>query len=277
MGIGFRADRWRGRARICHGGDGLGTTNAVAALPGEGVAVVLLANLGQAQGLRSELLHAALSALTGEAPEVAPFFGAPAAVVEGRYRSTFWDVDVDLTVDDDGAMATVVAGATIPARPCVSRLVPRGDRRLEGAGGMFDGCDLVFETEPARFHGGLYPYTFERVGPLAAPPPPPDPGVSLEGRWSGTCESLLGEEPVHLALVGDGVHATLLHAEDAPLDAVNAAHGRVEGELSVDVPGLGEWRLFFRLVARSGVLEGDVIARGDFGEFRMPTRLARTG
>jgi CubicO group peptidase (beta-lactamase class C family) len=280
MGIGFRVDRWRGRLRIGHGGDGVGTTNLAAALPEEGAAFALLTNLGEGQALRSELGHAALCCLTGEPLERAPAPpGSPAgSPPEGRYRSTFWSIDVDLRGEGGAATASVAAGLVAPATPAVSRLVPLGGQRFEGAGGMFAGCELEFgvdETGRPCFYGGVYPFTFERTGDVPPPPGPPDSRLDPNGAWSGRCESPLGPVPVEIEVAGGAFRASLLTARSHAAETPHVAEGRVEGELSVSLPGLGAWRLFLRLEAHGGALLGLIHARGDSAEIRMPVRLER--
>jgi CubicO group peptidase (beta-lactamase class C family) len=171
MGLGFRVDRWRGRARIAQGGDGLGTTHVMAGLPEEGAAVVLLTNRSRADALRSELAHAALCALVGEDLRPPAPRSRPVAAPTGRYRSIDGEIEVELRAAADGTVATAAPCAGAPT-PWISRLAPLAERCFEGVGGMFGGCELVFEDDPLRFHGGLYPYTFEWVGPVSPTPPP---------------------------------------------------------------------------------------------------------
>jgi CubicO group peptidase (beta-lactamase class C family) len=276
MGLGFRVDRWRGRVRVGHGGDGVGTTNLVAALPEEGAAFALLTNLGGGQMLRSEVGHAALCWLTGEPIERTP--EEPSRLPEGRYRSTFWDFDVDLRHEEGMATATLAAGLIAPATPSVSRLVPLGGGRFEGAGGMFAGCEIQFEADEAGrpcFYGGVYPFTFERTGDVPARPGPPDLDLDLRGAWSGTCAGPLGTLPVEIDVAEHALRVSLLAARRAPAEAARIGAGRVEGELPVSLPGYGDWRLFLRLVGRDGALEGAIHARGAYGELRIPVRLER--
>jgi hypothetical protein len=81
--------------------------------------------------------------------------------------------------------------------------------------------------------------------------------------------------PVEIEVAGGAFRASLLTARSHAAETPHVAEGRVEGELSVSLPGLGAWRLFLRLEAHGGALLGLIHARGDSAEIRMPVRLER--
>jgi hypothetical protein len=143
---------------------------------------------------------------------------------------------------------------------------------------MFAGCEVELDAEPGpegapSFHGGIYPFTFERSGPVPEPPGPHDTNAELRGRWSGVSASPLGQVPVELEVEQGHFRATLLSVRSVAAEAARVGEGRVEGQLEVSLAALGDWVMFFRLVARGGALEGSIYARGAMGEFRFPIRL----
>jgi CubicO group peptidase (beta-lactamase class C family) len=282
MGLGFRVDRLEGRRLLCHGGDGVGYTNFLGGHPDEGVGVVLLTNSASAQGARSRIVQLALERALATAPAPARPVELPrsdSTAVEGRYRSTYWDIRVDVVPGSDGPEAHVSEGLVLADATLATRLEPLGELAFRGRDGMFHGFELHFERgaegRVERFFGGLYPFEFVREGEAELPTPPtPDPTMSLLGRFLGTTRSPFGPLPVELAIEApDRIRASLLGLQDAAVEQAHAAAGRVEGEFSVEVPDLGTFRIFVRLVASGRDLEGRCIARGEMGEFSMPTQL----
>ena len=285
MGLGFRVTQRRGRTLICHGGNGQGTTNLVAALPDRGsdrgCGVVLLSNLSSAERFRSVVGNAALALLEGARTAIAPG-SAPdpslEAPIHGRYRSTYWDNEVEVERAGDALRLVVRRAFVAPRREWSSRLEPLGSSRYLARGGMFDGFELEFESrgDATRFYGGVYPFCFERVGAVSQPVEV-DAAAELTGSWSGTCDSPLGPLPLFLEIEGpERATATALTADGAALEAFAAERGRVAGQLELDVPNLGRFTLFLRLAVRHGALCGPVHARGESGEFEMPTELHRS-
>lgn len=271
MGLGFRVDRFEGATRIGHGGDGLGTTNWIAALPERGVGFALLMNLSGAQSARSQIGTAALRLLMDARSAAPPRAPSAARPKPGRYRSGFWDIEIDVDSDAQGARCRVVDGLVMGLQRAESRLTPLGDGAFLGAGGWFDGFTLQLEGD--TLHGGLYPYSFERIGETPGLDAVDDDAI-LTGYWRGECASPLGPLALEIT-VRPGPTATLsiLTADGAPIDALCAAEGRLEGESAVEVAGFGAVTLFVRLEARGGGLVGRLHARGSFGEIGMPTEL----
>jgi len=280
MGLGFRVTPSNGRTLVCHGGDGTTFTDFIGMYPDERAGVALLINMGRAQSARSVIANAALRALLGE-PLVAE---APRAKGEdwprfsGRYASSFWGIDSVLTVDG-GAPAVSFEGAfSWRDEGEVSRLYREGGV-VRAIDGPFAGFDLSFSAPPGAppsFFGGLYPFRFDRVADVPRPPGPVDESADLAGAWRGTVRSPLGPVPVSLVIGGGSVAVSALSAHDAPLEELAIGRGRLTGRFDASVPGLGDFRVFLRLVAVDGKLAGKAYARYAFGEVPMPVELERT-
>jgi CubicO group peptidase (beta-lactamase class C family) len=276
MGLGFRVDNSDGRVRICHGGDGPGSTAFIGAYPEQGAGVALLINRGRADSARSTIGNAALAHLLGDVPPsdgARPIAGA--ARYAGAYESNFWGIKARVRADEGGLSLGVEGGTVAGAGGRTSRLEAAGEHCFLAREGFFDGWHLTFAPDAASFSGGLYPWMFKRTGDAPAVTHTlVDEAAELAGRWQGTVASPLGELPLALD-VSDGGLVTALTAHDEPLQAFRAERGRVEGEFDADVPGFGKFRVFLRLAALDGTLAGKTYARGDFGEFEMPTELRR--
>ena len=252
----------------------------IAALPEERVGVALLMNLRGAQTARTAIATTALRLLAQTGPRTSR--RAPAGrtkTLAGHYRPNFWDMDVDVYESGSG-LELVVRPGGILAADTASRLETIDAGRLLARGGMFDGLELVVDSSGAtpRISGGIYPFTFERTGD-AAPrrAPAPDPDLPLAGTWQGETRSPLGPLPVSLAIGTKGATIDLLTARGETLERYRESAGRVEGEFSLEVPTVGPFTVFVRLVAAGGRLTGPLYARGEFGEFPMATELERLG
>lgn len=171
MGLGFRVDRRRGRPFFCHAGDGFGFTTFIGGHPEERVGVALLMNTGGAQEARSTIIRAALDSVLSDSSSRSKTGGENAALLDGGYRSTYWGVRADVA-DDAGEPVVTTAQSAIAFAESVSRLTRSGGR-WRADGGMFDGCELDFDTtaNDRRFYGGLYPFEFvaDDTNPVALP------------------------------------------------------------------------------------------------------------
>jgi hypothetical protein len=282
MGLGFRVDSLDGRRLICHGGDGVGATVFVAALPGEKVGVALWTNLGKAQAARSTIGHAALRTLAGDCIGRAGRAAeqTPISKVSGRYESTFWGYVGEVAGADGGLTLSVDGGLGISGSN-VSILEPIDATRFRADGGMFDGFELEFEFAPngeaLAFHGGLYPYTFTRTGAIQpAREPAIDDSADLVGTWTGTLASPFGSLPATLVVLQErGAHIDAMNVRGERLRSFRADAGRLEGDFGVDLPNVGKFDVFLRLAASGGKLAGKAYARGAFGEVPMPVELER--
>ncbi|MER7504831.1 serine hydrolase domain-containing protein [Nonomuraea pusilla] len=101
-GLGWELQRWRGGVVAAHDGSTPGQAASLRAVPGAGVAAVLLTNGGDPDPLRSGLLHPLVEELAGlraPAPPAPPSPPLPvdAARYTGRYVSDVvtWDVEAD--------------------------------------------------------------------------------------------------------------------------------------------------------------------------------------
>jgi CubicO group peptidase (beta-lactamase class C family) len=285
MGLGFAVTRANGRYLICHGGDGLGYTAFIGAHPAEKVGVAILINMSNVQTARSVIASTALRLLVGD-DDVAPTQDREPPIEEwaritGLYKSTYWDIEGQVTVQDGSPIVHIYHGLLVGPGGANSRLERLGDGVYRALDGMFDGFDLTFEFgddgKAARFYGGVYPFQFERQGDVApVAEPVVDETVNLVGRWVGTVASPLGPLPVSLAVTdGSAATVTALSAREAAVEEFSAANGRVSGSFDVTVPGFGDFRIFLRLSATAGKLRGHVHARAAFGEFPMSAEMAR--
>ncbi len=265
QGIGFRITRVNGRRTFLHGGDD-GFTAFIAGQPEAHVGVAMLMNTGGMWAARSVIGNSALAAL---APPERRTFAATGRVATGLYRSTFWDVEVEAGEE----MLTAVAGPVVAEEQAASALHSAGDGAFEGEGGMFHGFELAFEGE--RIYGGLYPFTFVRAGDIT-PPLPVDTDAELTGDWTGSVSTPIGPmvATLHIA-TQTALTVDTPFAQNVTASNVNAAAGRVEGEFTITVPGIGETQLFLRLQARGGKLTGKTYARAVVAEVPLSTELVR--
>lgn len=277
MGLGFRVDRRAGRPFFCHAGDGSGFTAFAGGHPEERVAVAVLMNTGGAQEARSVIVRAALDWALGDLVAAARSNGKP--VRSGGYRSTYWGLRADVA-DDDGVPVVTVAPSAIAFAASVSRLTKVGERwRAEG--GMFDGCELDFETstEKGGFAGGLYPFEFEvddeRVVTL---PLVVFATGDLSGSWTGTTDSPLGPIPFDLTIDPSNgtVSVAVLGTEATDHDA-GTSDGWLGARFDMEIIGFGVITLFSRLgLVTDDRLEGLLYVRTATGEISLAAVLQRT-
>ncbi len=274
MGLGFRVTYANGRRTICHGGDGSGFTALIGAHPDERVGVALLINTGGAQTARSVIGNTALALLAGDTPPRRQKSAPP--LTTGVYRSTYWDIEIEAR---DGGAPTLVCteGLLVREDPTDSRLDGTPEGRLEGVGGLFHGFEIDLEdSDPPQVMGGVYPFTFVRTGELPTGAATVDEHILLGGKWSGTVRTPLGAMVATLTVNDERSMAiTTPLGVDHQIENADARSGRVEGEFSLSLPGVGEHRCFLRLAAIGGALTGKIYARGRFGEAAMPTDLTR--
>ncbi len=279
MGLGFRVDRRAGRPFFCHAGDGSGFTTFIGGHPDEHVGVVLLMNTGGAQEARSLIVRRALDSVLGDAaPRVAserPVAGPPA----GGYRSTYWAVTASV---DAAAGVPVVRTApnALAFAESTGRLTPE-DGRWRADGGMFDGCELDFETTAEvgpRFYGGLYPFEFvadDGVNVITLPVEVDETG-ELDGAWTGTTDTPLGPIPLELDVAATGHHVTITVMGTAGADPhAETRRGWIRARFDLDIVGFGALTAFARLGLVHDRFEGLLYIRTDDGEFTFPTVLAR--
>jgi CubicO group peptidase (beta-lactamase class C family) len=265
QGIGFRVTKVNGRATICHGGDGSGFTAFIAAHPDEGVGVAMLMNTGGMQAARSIIGNAALASLAE--PERRTFGGAT-TVLPGLYKSTYWEIELEVREDT----LTATSGLVVSEDAEQSRLTPTSPVTVDAEGGIFHGFELTFEGE--RICGGVYPFTFVRSGNLPGPPPPIDTQADLIGEWSGALMTPLGPIKTTLHITAGALTASTPFGQNIAVENARAKSGRVEGEFTVASP-VGEMALFLRLEARGGKLVGTTYGRASFGETPFATELER--
>jgi hypothetical protein len=276
MGLGFRVDRRGERRFFCHGGDGVGFTTFIGGHPDERVGVVLLMNAGGAQEARSVLVRTALECgLGGTASRSNPRTGAP--LVQGAYRSTFWNVRAEIAEPNGSRQLTVPAG-TVSFSESVSRLLPAGPRWLAD-GGMFDGWELEFGTTPegrSCFFGGVYPFEFVADdSPIVRMPTTVDVAGELVGAWTGTADTPFGKLPLEVDVRGGQLVSVAIMGLAASDEDADATAGWVRGEVQFDDFGFGAVRMFLRLGLVDGRLEGFLYARTGLGEFAIPSVLTR--
>lgn len=272
MGLGFRVTRSNGRTLVCHGGDGGGFTAFAGFYPNEGVGVALLINTGGMQTARSVISNTALGLMAGQTKRRrAP---ATSGVRAGVYRSTFWEIEVEVR-DADPPTLTTTEGLVVADEAGVSSLTPVAAGSYQGEGGMFHGFEIGFEHgDDPRFRGGVYPFTFIWDGDLVEPPPI-DETDDLTGEWQGSVHTPMGQLALTLQIVDAASGKLSTPMGPALLSNFRARSGRVEADFPLDIPGVGEFRNFLRVAARGGRLAGKTYSRSKFGETVMPTELER--
>ena len=274
MGLGFRVDRRGGRSFFCHGGDGLGFTTFIGAHPDERVGVVVLMNSGGAQEARSAIVHAALAHGLEESPTDSTPARVDSRFLRG-YRSTYWELRAELTQSADSSALHVAGG--IVSSETTSRLEPAGDR-WRGKGGMFDGWELDLaigsDGEPCLY-GGVYPFEFVSDDtPMPRLPIAVDEDADLAGAWTGTTHTPIGPVPLELVIhAPSAATVTTMGTVEAALSDAAVDAGWFTGHFEVDVAGIGLIHLSLRVGCTDGRLQGITYARGDIGEFAMPTEL----
>jgi CubicO group peptidase (beta-lactamase class C family) len=279
MGLGWRVTRSNGRKLICHGGDGSGFTNFMGGYPDRGVGVVLTLNRGGAACARSVIANTVLGILADAPPSASATVAPGHPSCAGTYRSTYWDIEADLNVDGDTPAITVAPGLVVSDPGETSRLYPLGDSFFRGEGGMFHGFEVSLREEAKGYtlSGGLYPFTFERIGDVENRlEPVADESADLAGDWRGTIETPLGPLALELTVEGPAkARASTPFARDLELEECAAGAGRISGRFTLTVPTVGELILHPRLVAHEGGLEGTVYGWGAFGELPFPAHLEK--
>ena len=270
QGLGFRVTRSNGRHLICHGGDGGGFTAFIGAYPEERAGVVLLINTAGMQAARSVIGNTALALLTGE-PQRRTFDAA--AIPEGVYRSTWWDMVIE-TRNLERPTLTATEGLVLSDENAVSTLEPAGECRFQAEGGIFHGFEVTVQDD--EITGGVYPYTFVREGDLPSGEASVDEQADMAGVWKGTIRTPVGPLAVELEIKGTS-EATISSPleQNIALENVHTEKGRLEGEFKVSVPGFGELRNFVRLAALRGHLAGRVFLCSDAGEVAASAELER--
>jgi CubicO group peptidase (beta-lactamase class C family) len=278
-GLGFRVDLRSARPFFCHAGDGMGFTTFIGGHPDEQVGVVLLMNTGGAQEARSVIARRALDSVLGETTPRDASVRAVARPPAGGYRSTYWGVTAH--VDAAAAVPVVTTSPNALAfAESTGRLTRQGDR-WRADGGMFDGCDLDFETRVEggpRFYGGLYPFEFvadDDVNVITLPVEVDETG-ELNGAWGGTTDTPLGPIPLELE-VDTGQHRvtiTVMGTAGADPEA-ETGRGWVRAQFDLDIAGFGPLTAFAQLGLVDDRFEGLLYIRTDDGEFSFPTVLSR--
>ncbi len=274
QGLGFRVTDANWRKLICHGGDGSGFTAFAAAHPEQRAGVVLLMNGGGMQTARSVIGAAALRALEPD-PRVA--HGPEATLPEpGIYKSTFWDIELEAR----GDMITPISGLVLAGENPPSKLLPTDDYFFEASGGMFDGFEVSVHREVVNgewqtsIYGGVYPFTFIRTGDLPEEQPI-DESADLIGTWHGKTQTPVGPLVVTVKIESSSGTIDTPFAQGLPLGDFAAENGRLAGEFTMQVPGIGETQMFLRLEFRGSRIVGKTHARSSFGEIAMDTELER--
>ncbi len=274
MGLGWRVTRSNGRRIFCHGGDGAGYTAFAGAYPEEGVGVALLLNTGGAQGARSLIANGALALLAGEDVSDSPVV-VDAGPFGGRYKSNFWNIRADVTAAAGGVSISVPVGLINAYRDEVSKLEGNPGTAAEG---MFGGFQVAFFVDGGGnscFAGGVYPYVFTREGPVP-PEEPTDETADVSGNWNGTIDTPVGAMAATLRIEGTEAKVSTPFGQDLPVTRLVTERGRVEGEFSLAIPGVGKAQMFLRLRAVSGgKLTGKVYARMSIGEAAMQVEMSR--
>lgn len=266
QGLGFRVTCANGRKLICHGGDGAGFTAFAAIHPEERVGVVLLQNADGMQTARSVIGNTALQALTGEGRRS---FASAQPIPAGTYKSTFWDISIECS--PRGLVAT--EGLVLLGETDETTLQETPSGSLEASGGLLHGFEVTCEGD--RFFGGVYPFTFVRAGDLVQPQPI-DETADLAGSWRGTTHTPMGPLAISVKVTSETTgNIDTPFQQEMQLAECAATRGRLSGQFSMQVPGVGQTQMFLRLECRGGRLAGRTYARTEFGEFAMQTALER--
>ena len=247
--------------------------------PDEGVGVVLLMNTGGAQEARSVIVRSALDSVLRDAARRARSGRPVASPPPGRYRSTYWGVTANVEVVGDVPVVTTPSGE-IASADSVGRLT-REAERWRADGGMFDGCELDFDTtaeEGRRFYGGVYAFEFVADdADVVTLPVEVDAAGELGGAWVGTTDTPLGPIPLELEVQAreHAVTIAVMGAEGTDTGAETHS-GWIRAQFSLDVAGFGPLTAFARLGLVGAHLEGLLYVRtGDVGELCFQTALAR--
>ena len=140
---------------------------------------------------------------------------------------------------------------------------------------MFHGFEVTFQPGDApAFTGGVYPFTFERVGDIPQPKPI-DEEADLTGEWRGSIHTPMGPLAGTLIIVSATNGRLSTPFGPAPVENFSALAGRVEMEFPLAIPGVGDFHNFVRLQSRGGRLTGKTHARSKFGENAMRTEMER--
>lgn len=280
MGLGFRVDRRAGRPFFCHAGDGSGFTTFIGGHPAEHVGVVLLMNTGGAQEARSMIVRRALDSALGDAEPRMAGARAVAAAPAGKYRSTYWGLTASVGTDDGVPLVSTSPNALAFAAS-TGRLTQEGDR-WRADGGMFDGCELDFETageDGPRFYGGLYPFEFvaDDDVKIVTLPVEVDESGELNGAWAGTTDTPLGSIPLELEVdtAQHRVAITVMGTGGAD-PAAETRRGWIRAQFDLDIAGFGPLTAFARLGLVDDRFEGLLYIRTVDGEFCFPTLMSRT-
>jgi CubicO group peptidase (beta-lactamase class C family) len=283
MGLGFRIDLRRARPFFCHAGDGMGFTTFIGGHPDEHVGVVLLMNTGDAQEARSVIARRALDSVLGAATPRGARAGtrAVAGPPAGGYRSTYWGVAARVDVAA-GIPVVITPPNAIAFAPSTGRLAPEGGR-WQADGGMFDGCELDFETTVEggpRFYGGLYPFEFVADDAVTANmitlPVEVDETGELNGAWAGTTDTPLGPIPLELDVDAAQHCVTITVMGTAGTDPeAETRRGWIRARFDLDIVGFGPLIAFARLGLVGDRFEGLLYIRTDDGEFSFPAVLSR--
>lgn len=278
MGLGFRVDRRNGRPFFCHTGDGVGFATFVGGHPDEQVGVALLINVGGAETARSKIVSTALDWLLTDAPARTTAAAIAPRPHVGGYRSTYWGLRAEVSEDADAFVVRIPTNV-IASGESVSVLRESGGR-WQAEGGMFDGCELDFDTtgDEPRFYGGLYPFEFVADETLVnALPTEVDEHGDLDGSWTGTIDTPVGVIPIDLTVdVQDGSARVDVMGTVAVDTDAEARAGWLRARFELDVVGFGAITLFARLGLAEGRLRGVLYARNPSGEIVMAAVLGRT-
>ena len=270
QGLGFRVTRSNGRRLICHGGDGGGFTAFIGAYPEERAGVVLLINTAGMQGARSVVGNTALALLAGEPRRRT---SDAAAIPEGVYRSTWWDMLIEAR-NLERPTLTATEGLVLADENAVSTLELAGEGRFQAEGGIFHGFEVA--VQDGEITGGVYPYTFVREGDLPSGEDIVHEQANMTGVWKGAIRTPVGPLAVVLE-INRTSEATVSSpfGQNIALENVNAEKGHLEGEFKMSVPGYGELRNFVRLFSLHGHLAGRVFLCSDAGEVAASVELER--
>jgi CubicO group peptidase (beta-lactamase class C family) len=277
MALGFRATRSNRRRLLCHGGDGSGFTNFLGLYPDEGIALILTLNRGGVAAARSVIANTVLDMAADNAPNARLRSSSPRAVPpDGLYSSSFWAIELAVETGDGALTARPVSGLVITDGPEPSRLDPTSDDAFSAEGGMLHGFEVTV-TEDGALHGGLYPFTFTRIGDLPTPDEEPvDEDADVVGSWKGSATTPMGTLAISLEVKSPlEVWVSTPFRAEVALGDCEALPGRVSGQFSITVPTVGDMTMYPRLRVRGGKLKGPLYARGWFGELAMPAELEK--